>query len=494
MRGLVPVASGSIGAAFRSGCRRSSRRWIRPIFRALLTCCIAVATCRPTRAGETPRDYLAVKPQDMRWWREARFGVFICWGPVTLTGKEIGWSRGGERRGRKGRGPTPVEVYDNLYKRWNPTAFDAREWIEVVKASGAKYVIFLTKHHDGFCLFDSQLTDYKITSPLSPFRRDVTAEIAEACHEAGIRIFWYYSQPDWHHPDYRTPRHDQYVRYLHGQVRELLTRYGRIDGLWFDGLGGRAEDWDAPALFKLARTLQPHILINNRCGLPGDFDTPEQRVGRFNNRRPWESCITLGTQWAWKPNDRIKSLAQCISLLVRCAGGDGNLALNIAPMPDGRIEPRQAQRLREMASQSTAVTGAWCLAIVDIDNLSVTNERLGRRVGDALLFRIADIIQTTSDTLPGSIVGRWGGEEFAILMPRTSLLQGRQLAEEIRGAVNLAKWECRASAQPVVVTTTVSVGVVQHRNGESATELLARALECVARAKRRGRNCVVSEA
>jgi len=152
------------------------------------------------------------------------------------------------------------------------------------------------------------------------------------------------------------------------------------------------------------------------------------------------------------------------------------------------------QRLREMASQSTAVTGAWCLAIVDIDNLSVTNERLGRRVGDALLFRIADIIQTTSDTLPGSIVGRWGGEEFAILMPRTSLLQGRQLAEEIRGAVNLAKWECRASAQPVVVTTTVSVGVVQHRNGESATELLARALECVARAKRRGRNCVVSEA
>ncbi len=152
------------------------------------------------------------------------------------------------------------------------------------------------------------------------------------------------------------------------------------------------------------------------------------------------------------------------------------------------------QRLRELASQSAAVTGAWCLAIVDIDNLTVTNERLGRRVGDALLFRIADIIQTTSDTLPGSIVGRWGGEEFAILMPRTSLLQGRQLAEEIRGAVNLAKWECRASAQPVVVTTTVSVGVVQHRNGESATELLARALECVARAKRRGRNCVVSEA
>jgi len=150
--------------------------------------------------------------------------------------------------------------------------------------------------------------------------------------------------------------------------------------------------------------------------------------------------------------------------------------------------------LHEMASQSSAVTGAWCLAIVDIDNISVTNERLGRRVGDALLFRIADIVQTTSETLPGAIVGRWGGEEFAVLMPRTSLTQGRQLAEEIRGTVNLAKWECRASSQPVVVTTTVSVGVVQHRNGESATEMIARVLECLARAKRRGRNCVVAEA
>jgi len=321
------------------------------MLRTLAACGITAALCRPTLAGEATQHHLAARPQDMRWWREARFGIFICWGPVTLTGKEIGWSRGGERRGRKGRGPTPVELYDNLYKRWNPTAFKPREWAQPVKASGAKYIIFLTKHHDGFCLFDSQLTDYKITSPLSPFRRDVTAELAEACHEAGIRIFWYYSQPDWHHPDYHTPRHDRYIRYLHGQIRELLTNYGRIDGLWFDGLGGKAKAWDAPALFKLARTLQPHILINNRCGLPGDFDTPEQRVGRFNNRRPWESCITLGTQWAWKPNDRIKSLRECISLLARCAGGDGNLALNIAPMPDGRIESRQAQRLREI--------GAW---------------------------------------------------------------------------------------------------------------------------------------
>jgi alpha-L-fucosidase len=293
--------------------------------------------------------------------------MFICWGPVSLKGVEIGWGRGKARPDQKqgGGGPIPVEVYDNLYKEWNPTAFNAKEWIEVVKAAGMKYVIFLIKHHDGFCLFDTKLSDYKITSPLSPFRRpstgsgrpelaegrDIGTEIANACREAGIKLFWYYSQPDWHHPDYRTENHARYIQYLHGQLRELCTNYGKTDGIWFDGLGGSAKDWDAENLFRLIRELQPHALINNRCGLPGDFDTPEQTIGRFQTHRPWESCITLGTQWAWKPNDQIKSLKECIDILVRCAGGDGNLALNTNPMPDGRIEPRQVERFKEI--------GAW---------------------------------------------------------------------------------------------------------------------------------------
>ena len=301
-------------------------------------------------AGE-PKAFLHARPESMAWWRDAKLGMFICWGPVSLKGTEIGWSRGGERRGRKGKGPIPVEVYDNLYKQWNPTRFSAKEWIDVVKAAGQKYVIFLVKHHDGFCLFDTEFTDHKITSPLSPFRRDVTAEIAKACRDAGIRIFWYYSQPDWHHPDYRTESHARYIACLHGQLRELCTKYGKIDGIWFDGLGGKASDWHAENLFKLIRQCQPHAIINNRCGLRGDFDTPEQRVGRFQTARPWESCITLGTQWAWKPNDRIKTLKECIDILVRCVGGDGNLALNTNPMPDGRIEPRQAERFKQI--------GAW---------------------------------------------------------------------------------------------------------------------------------------
>jgi len=302
-----------------------------------------VSTCL---AAEADAPYLKAAPRDMQWWREARFGLFVHWGPVSLKGTEIGWSRGGERRGRKGKGPIPVEVYDNLYKQFNPVKFDADEWVRTAKAAGMKYVVFTTKHHDGFSMFDSDLTEYKITN--SPYGKDIVGQLAEACHKGGLRLGFYYSPPDWHHPDYRTDRHKKYIDYLHGQIRELCTNYGKVSILWFDGLGGKADDWNSPPLFKTIRDLQPAILINNRAGLPGDFDTPEQRVGRFQIDRPWESCITICRQWAWKPDDHMKSLAECVQTLVRCAGGDGNLLLNVGPMPDGRIEPRQVRRLEEI--------------------------------------------------------------------------------------------------------------------------------------------------
>ncbi len=295
------------------------------------------------------QDGLTAKPGAMQWWQDARFGMFIHWGPVSLKGTEIGWSRGGERRGTGGTGEIPVEVYDNLYKQFNPTKFNAKEWVALAKTSGMKYLVFTTRHHDGFSMFDSKLTDYKITN--SPFKRDVVKELADACHEAGIRLGFYYSPPDWHNPDYRTENHARYVKYLHGQIHELCSNYGQLDILWFDGLGGTAKDWDSTTLLPMARSLQPNIIINNRAGLPADFDTPEQKVGAFQRERPWESCITIGNQWAWKPNDDIKPLNVCIRTLVQCAGGDGNLLFNVGPMPTGEIEPRQAKRLREM--------GAW---------------------------------------------------------------------------------------------------------------------------------------
>ncbi len=299
---------------------------------------------------QTHRCWYAPK-EAVQTWQQWRFGLFIHWGPVSLTGKEISWSRAGLRRGhrsRRGHG-TPVEIYDNLYKRFNPVKFNADEWVRIAQQAGMKYLVFTTKHHDGFCNFDSKLTDYKITSKDSPYGKDICRQLADACHRANFPLGWYYSPPDWHHPDYRNgARHAQYIRYLHGQIKELLTNYGKVRILWFDGLGGKAEDWDAERLFCMIRRLQPDILINNRCGLPGDFDTPEQRIGRFSRERPWETCMTLGRQWAWKPNDQLKSLKQCLQILLRVVGGDGNFLFNVGPMPDGRIEPRQVQRLLEM--------------------------------------------------------------------------------------------------------------------------------------------------
>ncbi len=319
----------------------------------------SVTLCVQAETGS----YLKASEQDMQWWKDAKFGLFIHWGPVSLKGTEIGWSRGGERRGRGGTGAIPVEVYDNLYREFNPVKFDAKEWVEVAKAAGMKYLVFTSKHHDGFSMFDSNVTGYRITSPESPFRRDVAAELANACHEGGIRLGFYYSPVDWYHTDYRTENHSAYIKFMHDQVRELCSNYGQLNILWFDGLqihpmsgsGGEnhydpawAKDWDSHALFRMIRKLQPHIIINNRCGLEGDFDTPEQHVGFYQTDRTWESCITICRQWAWKPNDEMKSLRECIRTLVICAGGDGNLLLNVGPMPSGEIEPRQVERLREI--------------------------------------------------------------------------------------------------------------------------------------------------
>lgn len=301
-------------------------------------------------AQDADKPYLKASDADMQWWEEARFGLFIHWGPVSIKGTEIGWSRGGERRGQgSGRGEIPVDVYDNLYKEFNPVEFNADEWVALAQEAGMKYLVFTSKHHDGFSMFDSQLTEYKITN--SPFKRDVVKELADACHKAGLRVGFYYSPPDWHHPDYRTANHAKYIEYMHGQLREICTNYGQIDIIWFDGLGGTAQDWDSERLFKMIRELQPHVILNNRAGLPGDHDTPEQTIGRFQNDRPWESCITICRQWAWKPDDKMKSLEECLDTLVRCAGGDGNLLFNVGPMPTGAIEPRQVERLQEM--------GAW---------------------------------------------------------------------------------------------------------------------------------------
>jgi alpha-L-fucosidase len=322
----------------------------------LVTC--AAATCllspvclaqqKDITAADSAADYLKAGQADVQKWRDLKFGLFIHWGPVSLKGTEIGWSRGSERRGTGGKGEIPVDEYDNLYKSFNPIDFNADQWVQLAKDTGTRYLVFTSKHHDGFSMFDSKLTDYKITN--SPFKRDVVKELADACHKADLKLGFYYSPVDWYHPDYRTENHRRYIKFLHGQLRELCTNYGKIDIVWFDGLGGSADDWDSHNLLKMVRTLQPGVIINNRAGLPADHDTPEQTIGKFQTDRPWETCMTLCDQWAWKPNDRMKSLKDCVHTLVRVVGGDGNFLFNVGPMPDGRIEPRQADRLREIGT------------------------------------------------------------------------------------------------------------------------------------------------
>lgn len=323
-------------------------KWLLRAYLCLIVCLIISCSAGQVGASnsENSRDYLQAGEKDIQRWREMKFGLFIHWGPVSLKGTEIGWSRGGERRGRSGRGQIPAEEYDNLYKLFNPVKFDADEWIQVAKDAGMKYLVFTSKHHDGFSMFDSKMTDYKITN--SPFKRDVVKELSDACHRAGLKLGYYYSPVDWYHPDYRTESHSKYIEFMHGQIRELCTNYGKLDIMWFDGLGGSAKDWDSENLHKMIRKLQSRIIINNRGGLPADHDTPEQRIGKFQFGRPWETCMTICRQWAWKPNDLMKSKKQCIQTLVKTVGGDGNLLFNVGPMPDGRIEPRQVDRLREM--------------------------------------------------------------------------------------------------------------------------------------------------
>jgi len=289
------------------------------------------------------------KEARLAWWRDARFGMFIHWGPVTLKGKEISWSRGGQ---------IPVREYDSLYLRFNPTQFDAQAWVRIAKAAGMKYMVLTTKHHDGFCLWNSKQTPYNILN--TPFQRDVVKELAEACQQQGMPFGVYYSTCDWYHPDFpvtspgggkkrEKSNIDAYTNYLKRQIAELMLNYGPLATLWFDV----PQHFDAKrgqGVIDFARIIQPDILINNRTGAWGDYDTPEQRVGSMQMNRAWESCITIADQWAWKPNDKVKTLQQCLQTLILSAAGDGNLLFNVGPDSLGVIEPLQVKRLEEMGN------------------------------------------------------------------------------------------------------------------------------------------------
>ena len=328
----------------------------------ILMALIFVAPWRaPDAAAKEAQIDQAASERGIEAWRDKRFGMFIHWGPVSLKGVEIGWTRGDS---------VPIEEYDQLYKRFNPTKFDADQWVRIAKDAGMKYVVITSKHHDGFCLWPSKYTDYDIAN--TPFQRDILKELKEACDKQGVQFCTYYSLPDWHDPDYplgspggetKHPNPDmpRFYERIRNQTKELIENYGPLGLMWFDG------DWEKPwnrdygdRLYAELKHLQPTLVINDRVSkrryvspaekktTAGDYLTQEQRIGIFNRDFPWETCMTIGDQWAWKPNDNVKSLEDCIHSLLRSVGGDGNFLLNVGPTPEGEIEPRQAARLREM--------------------------------------------------------------------------------------------------------------------------------------------------
>ncbi len=306
----------------------------------------------------------------MAWWREARFGLFIHFGLYAVpAGEWNGRTDYGEWIRNNAR--IPIDTYDQFRGRFNPTGFDATAWVRLAKQAGMKYIVITTKHHDGFCLFDSKETDFTVMS--TPFKRDIMKELAEACHREGMRLGWYYSIMDWHHPDY-LPRRDweqrsaagadfeRYVKYMKAQLRELLTNYGKIDILWFDG------QWEATwnnergrDLYDYVRSLQPNIIINNRVGraggdfgldsgqgVIGDFGTPEQEIPATGlPGADWETCMTMNGNWGYNRADKnFKSTQDLIRKLVDIASKGGNYLLNVGPTGEGVFPPESVERLQ----------------------------------------------------------------------------------------------------------------------------------------------------
>jgi alpha-L-fucosidase len=280
----------------------------------------------------------------MKWWHEARFGMFIHWGLYSVLGRHE-WVM--ENEG------IPVVEYAPLAKQFRPQPHAARAWAKLAKETGQKYMVMTTKHHEGFCNFNTKLTNY--CAPKQGPGRDLVAEYVEAARAEGLRVGFYYSLMDWHHPDGAICAHDEaarrrFVDYTHGLIRELLTNYGKIDVLWYDvSWPLDAEGWESERMNKMVFDLQPDIIVNNRNKLPGDFSTPEQHITAETGGRAWETCMTLNDSWGYQiADDAWKTPKQVIRNLITCTRDTGNYLLNIGPKPDGTIPDESVRIFREV--------------------------------------------------------------------------------------------------------------------------------------------------
>ena len=312
------------------------------------------AQAAPTLADEKQA---ATRAQRMQWWHEAKFGMFIHWGLYSVIGQHE-WAK--ENEG------VPLLQYELLAKHFHPQPNAARDWARLAKSAGQKYMVMTTKHHEGFCNWDTQLTNYNAMDQ-GP-GRDLVREFVEAARAEGLRVGFYYSLMDWHHPDGAICKTDEaarrrFVDYTHGLIRELMTNYGKIDVLWYDvDWPLTAEQWESERMNEMVFSLQPDIIVNNRNGLPGDFSTPEQHIEASEAGRAWETCMTLNDSWGFnRSDDAWKSPKTIVNNLITCARGGGNYLLNIGPEPDGSI-PRESVTILEsvgkwLDTNGTAIYG-----------------------------------------------------------------------------------------------------------------------------------------
>ncbi len=301
-----------------------------------------------------------------QWFRDAKFGMFIHWGVYSLLGQGEWVMQQRE---------LPIGPYEWLATTFNPVKFDARAWVSLAKGAGAKYITITSRHHDGFSMFATRATPYNIVD-WTPFKRDPLKELADECQRQGLKLFFYYSQLDWHHPDYwprgRTGQHTdrpesgdwaRYLDFMDSQLTELLSGYGPIGGIWFDGMWDKPDaEWRLPRTYALIHRLQPAALIvpnHHRAPLPGEDvqtfeqDLPGANSAGFNTKEigslPLETSLTMNNSWGFNITDRrFKSVRELIRYLVRAAGSDANLLLNIGPRPDGTIQPEAEERLRDV--------------------------------------------------------------------------------------------------------------------------------------------------
>ena len=376
---------------------------------------------------EWPTEELVVK--NLKQWQDLKFGVLFHWGVYCVPGMVESWAICDENwitRDTTRTYQQYMDWYFGLADEFKPTKFDPQQWAEACSAAGMKYMIFTTKHHDGFCMFDSKETDFTIAKHAfsDDPRRDVLKHVLEAFRAKQFTVGTYFSKPDWHSQDYwwdvyakkgrnvnypidqHPQRWERFKQFTHRQMREILSRYGRVDILWLDGgwvaKENRGQDLDMPEVARIARTNQPGIIIVDRTihGPYENYQTPERTIPETQLGYPWESCIPLSDDWGWVPRPRFKSPQKVICSLIETVAKGGNLVLGVGPTPEGLIEPETVSRLKEigqwLSANGKAIYGTTITPHYHEGNLWFTQSKDGSK--RYAIYRLDE-----GETLPAQI-------------------------------------------------------------------------------------------